>query len=96
MSQLHQSMEMAGKEFLYKAANAKQVSFKMAGTIKHLELKEVQMIQRLSETYAKERRHKEVLHQTKQQRLEKRELRYDNYYFSSIDNCPPAAVKNVS
>lgn len=57
----------------------------MASTIKHMELKEVQIIQRLSETYAKERRHKDILHQTKQQRLEKRELRYDNYYFSYIE-----------
>lgn len=41
------------------------MSFKIANTIRELEEREAQMIQKLSETYAKEKSYKEVLHQTK-------------------------------
>lgn len=38
---------------------------------------------RLHETMAQQRKHEETLKKTKESRLAKRELRFDNYYFTS-------------
>lgn len=57
----------------------------MQSSIKELEEKEAQMLQKLSRTYAQEKKHKEMLQKTKETKVAKRILRYDNYFFSYIE-----------
>jgi hypothetical protein len=58
----------------------------MDATLKLLEQKESHLLRKLHDTCAKERQHNQVLHDIMTSPRERRELRFDNYFYSYIND----------
>lgn len=86
LASLNQQQQRAGQAFLGKAAAAIQQAGQIDQALKGLEEKESQMLGRLHETLAKERAHTQTLLDVKTSPAPHRELRFDNYFYSYIND----------